>query len=97
MSKNCKELIGEAAVGLVNFAGHGVERSGLVIVLDRPPLGIRDHILHGRNRQALAHARPLVNFLVFASGKCDSFDDLLYILRNMQLVPVALGPGFLAW
>ena len=63
--------------------------------MDGAALGIRNHILHARNGQALAHAGALVDLLVFAGGEGDALDHFLHILRHVQFVSVALRPGFL--
>src|SRR5207249_4980846 len=45
-------------------------------------LGVGDDILHAGNRKALTDARALVNFLVLAGGKGDSFDDFANVFGD---------------
>ena len=86
------------------FAGDG--RQGRVDVADArnddsfpmskcAPLGVRDHVLGGGNREALAHARALINFFVFPSKEGDPLDHLLHVFGNLQTGAMALDPGFL--
>src|SRR5208282_1980794 len=58
-------------------------------------LCVRDYVLHAGNRQTLAHAGTLVDFLVLAGSKGNALDDLLHVFWDVQLVSVALRPGFL--
>ena len=39
--------------------------------------GIADHVLQTRNRQPLAHTRPLIDTLIRAGLESDGFNDLL--------------------
>ncbi len=67
----------------------------LFFIANCAPLGIRDHVFHGGDRKALAHAGALVDLLVFARGKGYALDHFLHIVREMQGVTVAARPGFL--
>ena len=67
----------------------------LLVVANRAALGVRNHIFHRRDRQPLAHARALVDLLVFARGEGHALDHLLHIVRQMQRMPVAPRPRFL--
>ena len=53
----------------------------------RAPLGVRDHELQRRDRQALADARPLVDLAVGARLERDLFDDFPDVGRNLNRRP----------
>ena len=88
------ELAGDGRHGGVDIAD--ARHDQLLAGADGAPLGIGDHIFHRADRQTLAHARALVDALVFAGDERRLLDDLADELRNLQLVTIALRPRFLA-
>ena len=63
----------------------------------RAPLGIRDHELQRRNREALADARSFVDLSLAARLKRNFLDDLAHVGRNVDLRRSgALGPRLLS-
>src|SRR6266480_8136580 len=62
---------------------------------DGAALGVRNHVLHSGDGQALADAAALVDFLVFTGGEGNALDHLLNVLGQVQAVTVAARPSFL--
>src|SRR5579872_1107005 len=60
----------------------------LFAVTQGAPFGIRNNILHGRNRQPLTDSRTLINLLILARSEGNALDYLLNVHRQVHGVPV---------
>ncbi len=61
----------------------------LLVVANGAALRVGNHVLGDRNRQALAHARTLVDLFILSRGKGNVFDHFANVFRNSQFAAVA--------